>query len=204
MRVEKGGRVLSKIDKVVYNAILATLLIIIVSLTLFIITSELKITTLHESLLTFTGTLGGAFLGAWLAGRYALNIAKHTINENKLWNYEEFRKLLLIYKRNLLAIHSVSDLIARGNLPERDLNLSIREIIHHYDIIDQNIQLSEIPTDFYMKIKMIKKYTFQLKSNAQIRNITMDDKSVYDLEYVNSLMKSYKKYLSEMFEELKI
>ncbi|GIN89869.1 hypothetical protein J22TS1_09200 [Siminovitchia terrae] len=166
---------MSKIDKIVYNAVIASMLVIIFTLIFFIFTNNFSFKPIHDSILSFVGTLGGAFLGAWLAGKYAIRAANITINENKLWNYEEFRRLLIIHKRNLYYIYNHSNLIAKGELGDDDLDLTSRDISYHYSVIYENIDLGSVPADYYKEIKMITILAKNLKDYAFLKNKTLND-----------------------------
>ncbi|MEK3886548.1 hypothetical protein [Bacillus sp. FSL K6-3431] len=192
------------IDKLVYNAVLGSLLIIILALTIFIITNNFSFKPFHDSLLGFTGTLGGAFLGAWLAGKYAINAANLTIKENKLWNYEEFRRLLLTHKKNLESVCHHSNLIAKGDLRPDDLDLTIRDISNHVRVIRENIDLESVPVDYYQDVKMIRIAAQQLSDNAFLKNKMLGDKKLYDEENVLRINKIYKAKVDELFNELKL
>ncbi|MCJ7840524.1 hypothetical protein MUB24_06230 [Lederbergia sp. NSJ-179] len=192
------------IDKLFYNVILGSFLVIILSLIFFIVTNDFSFKTIHDSFLGFAGTLGGAFLGAWLAGRYAIKAATITINESKLWNYEELRRLLIIHKRNFYSVYNHSNLIALGDLGEEDLNFTVRDISYHTNVISKNFDLRSIPTDFYKDIKMITSAVDSLNHYAFLYNKMLDDKILYDKEIVLRLNESYKKMLDRLFKDLKL
>lgn len=193
-----------KKENLVYFVILGSMILIIFALIMFILVSDLTINPTHEALIGFFGTLGGAFLGAWLAGKYAINAAKLTIDENKLWNYENFRKLLLAHKRNLDSIYYHSNLIANGDLRQDDLDFTIRDISNHVRIIRENIDLESVPADYYQDVKMIRIAAKQLSDNAYLKNKMLGDVALYEKEVVLNLNEMFKSKMDNLFSDLKL
>lgn len=187
--------------ELIFYPVIFTLIFIIILLVIEFNANSFKFNP--DNFWTFFGTLGGAFLGAWLAGKYAVDVAKMTIKESKLWNYEDFRKLLLVYKKNLMRVHDSSHMIANGNLDAGDMESFVREINHHSRMVEE-IDLSKTPADYHNKIELIRRYVYQLTNYAALKNIEIEGTIVYDADHVKKLNDSYKKLIDDLFEELKI
>ena len=86
---------MSKNASIVEKVIIGNLIFIIVSLIFFIVFSDIDIQNSFDAFLGFLGTLLGALLGALLAGKYALDAANKTIENNYLLSIKEFRVTFL-------------------------------------------------------------------------------------------------------------
>lgn len=195
-----GRRELFKDKTYVGETVIGALLLIVIALIIKLLSMEVDFLPnwFFENLFLGIFTLSGAYYGAKVAGIYAVKAARMNINETKLWNYEDFRRLLLIYKQDIYAVNNLTKLLLNQDLKTDDIEHTQRNIKHHYKIIKENIYLNEVPTDYYKKIDLLIRYARQLDSNAFLRNIN------FDFKQVNKLNDSYKKHIDSLYNELNI
>lgn len=195
-----GRRELFKDKTYVRETVIGALLLIIIALIIKLLSMEVDFLPnwFFENLFLGIFTLSGAYYGAKVAGMYAVKAARMNINENKLWNYEDFRRLLLIYKQDIYAVNNLTKLLLNQDLKTDDIQHTQRNIKHHYKIIKENINLNEVPADYYKKIDLLLKYARQLESNAFLRNIN------FDFTQANKLNESYKKHIDLLYNDLNI
>lgn len=128
--------------------IIGSLLFIILGLIMFILTGDIPVNPLHESLLSFVGTLGGAFIGAWLAGKYAVNAAKITIDANKLMEYEDLRRSLIRNMPEFASIKEHAKYLTIEDLKSRDIELATKNIINSMHRIEEFLNVETAPSDY--------------------------------------------------------
>ncbi|WP_342577708.1 hypothetical protein [Psychrobacillus sp. FSL K6-2843] len=202
-----GRRELFEEKTYVRETVIGALLLIIIALIIKLLSMEVDFlpSWFFENLFLGIFTLSGAYFGAKVAGMYAVKTARMNINENKLWNYEDFRRLLLIYKHDIYTVNRLTELLLNQKLEPSDIEHTQKNIIHHFKVIIENISLNEVPVDYYKKIDLLLKYARQLDTNAFFRNVEFADNVVaFDFKHVQKLNESYKKHIDALYKELNI
>lgn len=195
---------IKKTDVNVYIVIIISLLIIIISQTYFIFTNKVPIKISKEIIIEPLIGLIGVFMGAWLAGRHAIKVTKMTTRENKLLQYEDFRKLLTINKRTFERIHDTINLLIKGKLKESDISLIQKDLDNKTNEIMKDFDISVIPADYLNRIKMIQSTTRKLNNYAFLYNYQIEGKELLDKEDAKNTNKSLNNLVNELFKELDI
>lgn len=139
-----------KTASLVQKVIIGNLLFIIISLVFVIVFSDIDIQNSFDTMLGFVGTLLGALIGASLAGKFALDAANKTIENNYLISIKEFRVMFIKLKitLNRLVVYYNADPFGDNKGLLENLSEIAKDAL---DIID----LEKVPPELHPQIEVL-------------------------------------------------